>query len=270
MLAPRFSWLSGLLALACVLAGCSRSYVRGRAPDGVDPDVEPADPPEPPDISVPPPASAQDPLAELAVAVELFDADADPNGPAAGQRNLFAYVWINGGTREGRVPDLRVFQNGTRLNEVGSAGLPQQFNYQGKALPSEVELGLRFARDDVSFLLHFSASDVEISAPAEAAELTSGGDLVVTWSGVEQRPAATSIGADPPERCPLTFRRSRVDPQQAVYFLDSLGDDPPERCAAELSMSWNIDEPAPDAPFASLKVTRRVQRVRHFGVQLKR
>jgi hypothetical protein len=237
----------------------------------MNPDVEPADPPEPPEISVPPDISVQDALADLAVEVELFDVDADPNGPAPGGRNLFAYVSINGGTREGRVSDLRIFQNGAQLNEVSSAGLPQQFSYQSAAQPiSKEPLGLRFERPDVSFILHFSASDVEISAPAEGAELTSHGDLIVTWTGVEQRPSA-SIGADPRDRCPLTFARSRVDPEQAVYLLGSYGDDdPPERCAAELSMSWNIDEPAPDAPFASLKVTRRVQRVRHFGVQLKR
>jgi hypothetical protein len=270
----RTPWLSGLLALSlCTASGCARSHERRRAQNAPDAagivEESPQDDelPQGPEAEPDPPS----PFGALAVSIQLIDVDADPRAHALSAHPLLAYVEINGGRAEGRVPELHVFQNDSELEEVGSAGSPQQFSYQGGPEQSSDEepLRLRFALANASTVLSFFPSPIDLESPSEGSELHTHDAFSFSWTGTEQAPYSTSISTEAPARCPVTFSRRARSEHDATYDVHRSGEVADERCAARLTVVWmSSEEDLPETPFESLTVTRRVLRTRSFGLWL--
>lgn len=267
---PRIRWLSGLLALSlCAASGCAQSHERRRArntPDAGIVEEAPEDDAAPQEPQPDPPS----PFAAIETSIQLIDVDADPRGHGPSGRPLLAYVQINGGRAEGRVSKLHVFQNDIELDEVGSAGSPQQFSYQGGPEQSSdgEPLRLRFALADESVELSFLPSPIELESPGEGDELHTRDVFSFHWTGTEQSPYSNSISTESPGRCPVIFSRRTLGDQTAAYDIRRSDEVANERCAARLTVVWMISEDSPETPFTSLTITRRVLRTRSFGLWL--
>lgn len=205
-------------------------------------------------------------FAQISVRVETYDGFDDPlRTDAATPSTQSAYVFINGGGSDGRVPELRVFHADQELREVSSAGLPPHFSYQGRDQPiGERAAELRFELDEESFSYPLEVSDVDLVEPEKGAELTTSGEFRVRWSGAVP-PKALSITQIPGSTCEFIFsQKSRAEDEAVFVVISNLGSGL-RSCRADLSAEWELrDEPSTETPFGSFAVTRHAKRTRRF------
>ena len=247
----RDSGLATLLLVASAACGgalgCARSHDR---PQAAEQDGDRGD--------------AQQAFAEISVRVDSYDGFRDAISTAAPTPSTqSAYVFINEGRSEGRIPELRVFHGDEELREVSSAGSPPQFSYQGGDRPiGERAAELRFELGEESFSYPPEISGVDLVEPEKGAELTTSGEFRVRWSGAV--PPALSITQIPGSTCEFIFSQKSRTAQEAVFaVISNLGG--LRSCRADLSAEWELrDEPLTETPFASFAVTRHAKRIRRF------
>jgi hypothetical protein len=209
-------------------------------------------------------------FADLGVLVRLYEGFGEPVGDGVTHS---AHVFINGGTRDGRVPDLRAFHNDVEMSESGSAGLPEQFSYQGRdhtvraKIPSTLRLNLHEARYSISV----GPSGVAFSSPDEGAALTTRGEFAVRWMGSEQRPTSMGISVLNAASCKVRLGTSESGERETIFKLAAAGDVEPGLCQLEVNARWTLeDEPVADTPFRTFVISRDVRQTRRFTVELVR
>jgi hypothetical protein len=175
-------------------------------------------------------------------------------------------VKINAGTSETRVPGLEIFARGKQLTEVGSAGLPQQFDYQGQLdqplAESAVELTFRYQGS--SFSTAVTPLFVTIVSPAQDSPITRDSLPVLSWLGLDQAPALQVLGACGFELEPGEVTNTSVS-FRAVLLEPAM--EPRDGCSFQLHSSWRLEDEHLAPPFASLKVRRSTSRLHRFTVE---
>jgi hypothetical protein len=172
-------------------------------------------------------------------------------------------VKINAGTSETRVPGLEIFARGKELPEIGSAGWPQQFDYQGQLDEplAESAVDLTFRYQGSSFSLGVPPLFVTVLSPAQDSPITRDSLPVLSWVGLEQAPALQVLGA-----CGFELEPNEVTTSSVSFVAVPLEPamEPRDGCRFELSSSWRLEEPAQPTPFAGLTVHRSTKRLRRL------
>ncbi len=217
-------------------------------------------------------------FADITVRVQAYDGFDDPSATVARTPSTqSAYVFVSRGGRDGRIPELRVFHGDAELREVGSAGVPQQFSYQGIQQPvSETPNELRLRLGEASFSHPLEISDVQLTAPEKGEELTTRGEFRVRWTGVAP-PKSLGVTPVPDSTCELIFRMETRSEDEAVFAVTPRPDletSPflglgTRSCRADVIAQWELeDEQVTDTPFGEFVIARRAKRTRRFLLTL--
>ena len=199
------------------------------------------------------------------VQISGFDFE-DSKSRAADGTPLLRYgdsirVRINDGTRESRVPGLEIFAGEAELSEFGSAGLPEQFTYQGSRVDPldrrPLELTFRYLGE--SFSIALVPLFVTIVSPVDNSRFDLDSVPVLVWSELAREPASLELDGG----CRVEFDVREVNSSGASFSArqpDAAFETP---CEVQLESAWSVDE-QPDSPLAALNVqrsTRRLQRL---------
>jgi hypothetical protein len=175
-------------------------------------------------------------------------------------------VRINAGTSETRVPGLEIFARGKPLREIGSAGLPQQFDYQGQLDEplAESAVDLTFRYQDSSFTVAVAPLSVTIVSPAQDSRITRETLPVLTWVGLEQAPTLEVFGV-------CGFKLEPYEVTNTSVSFRAIPQTPPvgrtDNCTFTLYSSWQLEEEMQPSPFASLKVRRSVKHLHRLTLE---
>jgi hypothetical protein len=209
-------------------------------------------------------------FSEIDVVVELSVGDivdyeaAAPTAEPPIRASAYVRVEINGARAETRVAGLQVLVDDVELTESGSAGLPQQFSYQGSvddAMHGQ-ELELEFRYQASSFPLAIAAPVVELTAPAAEATLSAEEAVTLAWVGAEAPPDPLILGPLG-QACKVDLRRA--SDTTFAPMRDEVGQEPP--CRFEISATWRVEATTPPSPFESLRLERGTRRVQRFTLQ---
>lgn len=182
------------------------------------------------------------------------------------------YVTINGGTEAGRVSGLRVLANGEGLNEVGSAGLPQQFSYPfDQKHPATDPIVLEVLYRDARYPLRIGKLDGRIITPEGGAQVPATGALDIRWSGPELPASMVEVhgahhgdaGTSP---CSIGYRVSVTTPGMAQAHPEprTPGQGPP--CTGEVGVTWRT-QAMPASPFKGLLIRSTLSRIQRYDIR---
>jgi hypothetical protein len=221
---------------------------------------------------VPAPSGDQRVFSEIDVEIrtsvgDTFDPNVATDPPLT--TNGGAYVWINDGTSEGRVPGLRVFADGTEIEESGSAAAPPTFSFQynrSDAVHGQ-PVDLEFRYQGASVTLRTEPLVVELTSPLAEQTVPADQELVIRWSGV--RSAPTELLLSPTDPCTVALERVAIGETEAVFapVSDPQGNDPP--CRFNLTASWSSGQmpSLSPAPFRSLVLEGGTRRIVAFTIR---
>lgn len=167
--------------------------------------------------------------------------------------------------------DLEVFVDGAAAPLVGSAGLPQQFDYQSYPEPASHEMvAIEFRYKGATFLLLMAPLEGEIQSPAQGGSIKASDEVKVTWQGpgpqkaeIETRHTSDKgVGG-----CTIAYGPAAVSPGHASFSPQpgKPGGGPP--CTGDAIVSWTAEEKPQGTPFAGVTVWRSLRRVRSFLIE---
>jgi hypothetical protein len=191
------------------------------------------------------------------------------------------HVTIDGGRSEGRVPGLRVFANGSEVDEVGSAADPPSFSYQyyphyhvSEPLVRGDRTLLELRLDGASFHVWVDPLAGEITSPSSEASVSPDAPLLVRFTGGfgEAQVSMYAARAEGGGRCAVEYRVRAVREHEAELAPEWPADDTPRAgppCSAEVEVGWGHPaEPLDTAiPTRSFEIERTLSLLHRFWIR---
>ncbi len=217
-------------------------------------------------LVVPPPSGGPSVFSEIDLRIESSEAEfLEANKPTG--LAFSVNVYVNQGTRAGRVPELEVFINGTAVTDFMGAHPDAPYQFQHSARPA-----LRNQRALVEFRYKGATYSVqtdtvlgEITTPVTDQTVSASAPVIVRWSGEVPK----TVGLNPAWGL-AELAGARTDAAGGGETAFVLKPHKPEwpnlPWTGDLTIEWSPERSLP-SPFRSLTMQAGLRRLSRFQIQ---